>query len=268
MVCLCGILFSCKKEKPAVPLVTLPKVSSALYSDSIFYVQNVNDYFVSPAVVKQGTFIGFPDGLDIDQNTGVINVNKSETGLKYKVSFTPSDGGHVITSGIIISGINYTDKIYNLSLNDSIAAPVYNVNKSLAIPGANGNVFDASGGCKNAGITVDPTNGIINLAKTIRNQGIDTGSTAEVKLVYKINDNSHGASNGINVKIYFYRTANEIPQYLKDLLIERKITILASNSTTGPITRSLVRSHGLHGLTLRATAAARPRPPCIVVVSR
>jgi hypothetical protein len=265
IICLCSILFSCKKEKLSVlPPVTSPKVSGALYNDSVFYVQNANDYFVNPVIVKKGTFSGFPDGLDIDQNTGVINVNKSETGLKYKVSFVPADGADIISSSIIISGINYTDKIYNLSLNDSIAAPVYNANKSLAIPGANGNIFDASGGCKKVGITVDPNNGIINLAKTIRNQGIDTGSTAEVKLVYKINDNSHGAPNGINVKIYFYRTANEVPQYLKDLLIERKTTILASYSIVGPITRS----RWLNGLTLRAAAPARPRPPCIVVISR
>jgi len=262
------VLFSCKKEKPATPTTIHPKVGNRIYGDSIFYVQNTNDYFVSPIISTQGSFASFPDGLNMDQNTGIINVNKSETGLKYKISFTPTGSADTLTSYIIISGINYQDKIYNLSLGDSVAVPIYNANLNLPLPGANDNAFDQSGGCKNVGIIVGSSSGVINLAQTVRNQGIDTGATAQVNLGYRISDNSNKALNGLQVKIYFYRTAADIPQYLTDLLIQRKGTILTSNSAL-PVA---VQSQGLTinslAVNSKAAASARPRPPCIIVVSR
>ncbi|MDP9080308.1 MAG: hypothetical protein M3O71_23015 [Bacteroidota bacterium] len=268
ITCILGVLFSCKKEKSATPTAIPPAAGNGIYADSVFYVQNANDYFISPIISTQGSFASFPDGLNIDQNTGIINVNKSETGLKYKISFTPAGSADTVVSHIIISGINYQDKIYNLSLGDSIAAPIYNANLNMALPGANNNAFDESAGCKNVGIVVGSSSGVINLAQTVRNQGIDTGATAQVKLGYRISDNSNKALNGLLVKIYFYRTAAEIPQYLTDLLIERKGTILTSNS----ISPGLVQ---LNRLTINSLASnsktakpARPRPPCIIVVSR
>ncbi|MGZ3921858.1 MAG: hypothetical protein ACXVC7_16280, partial [Bacteroidia bacterium] len=209
ITCILGMLFSCKKDKPSTSVIIPPQIGNSLYADSIFYVQNANDYFVSPIIATQGSFTSFPDGLNIDQNTGTINVNKSETGLKYKISFTPTGSVDTLTSYIIISGVNYQDKIYNLSLGDSIAAPIYNANLNMTMPGANNNAFDESAGCKNAGIVVGSNSGVINLAQTVRNQGIDTGATAQVKLGYRISDNSNKALNGLLVKIYFYRTAAE-----------------------------------------------------------
>ena len=270
-VCILCVIFSCKKDpaKPTV-VVTPPITGNGIYGDSVFYVQNSNDYFVSPVISTQGSFSGFPDGLNIDQNTGVINVNKSETGLKYKISFTPTESANVQTAYIIISGINYADKIYNLSAGDSIAAPIYNANSSMALPGPNNDIFDESGGCKNAGIIIGANNGIINLAQSVRNQGIDTGATAQVKMAYRINDNSNKALNGLDVKIYFYRTASEIPQYLTDLINERKGTILTSNSISTGIAQSnrlAINSLAVSSLAVSAKPA-RPRPPCIIVVSR
>src|SRR6185312_8168927 len=123
------------------------------------------------------------------------------------------------------------------------------------------------GGCKNAGIEVNPADGTINLAKSVRDQRIDTGSTQEVKLQYKINDQSRMATNGLDVKIYFYRTASEIPQYLTDLLKERQTTILTENpSTVSPFVRASIKSFS--AIARSAQRLSRPRPPCIIVVSR
>jgi hypothetical protein len=265
---ICCILFSCKKEKSAT-LTSIPtKTTDAIYADSVFYVQNSNDFFVNPVISTQGSFASFPDGLDIDQNTGIINVNKSETGLKYKISFTPTGSANSLTAYIVISGINYQDKIYNLSQGDSVAVPIYNANPHLALPDSNNNSFDESGGCKNAGIIIGSNNGLINLAQTVRNQGIDTGATAQVKLGYRISDNSSKALNGLEVKIYFYTTAAQIPQYLTDLLNQRKGTILTSNATSLGLVQSKTSSLNSITLSFKAAALARPRPPCIIVVSR
>jgi hypothetical protein len=265
IVFILGLLFSCKKDKPSKPPITLPNPVNQIYADSVFYIQNSNDYFVSPVITQQGNFTSFPSGLNIDQNTGIINVNKSETGLKYQVSFTPSGSSDIQISYIIISGINYSDKIYNLSLGDSVAVPIYNANRNLTFP-SNNNAFDESGGCKNAGIMVDPSNAVINLAQSVRSQAIDTGSTAQVKLVYKLNDNSNGAPNGLDIKIYFYKTASQIPQYLTDLLNERKGTILTSASVPPGLNHSSLNA--LSTIALKATNPPRPRPPCIIVVSQ
>jgi len=153
------------------------------------------------------------------------------------------------------------DKIYSLSAGDSIAPAIYNADSHLNIPGAGSTaIFDEGGGCRNAGIVIDGRNAEINLAQTIRNQGIDTGATQEVKLAYRINDNSRAALNGLNVKIYFYRDASEIPQYLSALLIERKNTIITSSVPKGRL--------AINSLAVNKTQLSRPRPPCIVVVSR
>ncbi len=263
------MLLSCGKEKSSAPPIT-PPVGNAIYGDSVFYIQgSVSDYIIKPILATTvGTYTCTPQGLNIDEVTGEINVNKCETGLKYKVTFTPSGSGNIQSSYIIISGINYHDNIYNLSAGDSIAMPVYNANDQLALPNAGaGTTFDENGGCKNAGIEVDPNNGTINLAKSVRDQRIDTGATQEVKLLYKINDNSHQAVNGLDVKIYFYLTASDIPQYLLDLLNERKNTILGVGHRALP---SLLQTtpKTLASLKVNVQRPARPRPPCIIVVSR
>lgn len=268
-----SILFSCKKEKAEIvdpiPPVLPPPTEKLNYGDSVFYVkESVGKYIIAPVLARSGRYVAFPDGLEINELTGEIDVNESETGLKYIVSFISTQPADTLLTTMVISGINYYDKIYNLSQGDSIAAPIYNANNKLALPGINdGNVFDESGGCKKAGIVVDSKNAIINLAKSVRNQGIDTGATEEVKLQYRISDKSGKALNNLRVKIYFYRDVSEIPVYLTDLLKERKGTILSANVTEQPFVQSF--SKGINGFSVSAVAQrARPRPPCIIVVSR
>jgi hypothetical protein len=270
--CVMCLLFSCSKDKQSAvtpPVIPLPsgqgESDDRIYADSILFIREPAS-IIQPIRAEAGTYNSTPEGLKIEEATGEINVNKSESGLMYKVTFTPAKAGENIrTSYIIISGINYQDKIYNLSEGDSIAAPIYNANKKLALPGTGkNNVFDEGGDCKKAGITIDADNATINLAKSVRNQGIDTGATAEVKLAYRLNDGSKLALNGLQVKIYFYRTVSEIPDYLIDLLEERKTTIL-----TESLTRSSARSNSLAlAKAVSKGKGTRARPPCIIVVSR
>ncbi|MCR8557789.1 hypothetical protein KXD93_09060 [Mucilaginibacter sp. BJC16-A38] len=264
----CIYLFlGCKKDK-STPNGTTGNnggtTAKGIYADSLFFIQ-ANSALIKPVKTQSGTYSAVPDGLKIDESTGEIDANKSETGLKYKVTFTPTTG-NAQTSTVVISGINYEDKIYNLSAGDSIAAPIYNADTKLALPGPGGsNIFDESGGCKNAGIIVNGADAKINLALTVRNQGIDTGATQQVKLAYRMNDNSGKALNGLEIKIYFYRTASEIPQYLTDLIAERKQIIFNTNQVA---TINPAHTPVLASLTTNAKRPARPRPPCIIVVSR
>src|SRR5882724_7319147 len=83
------LLFACKKN--AGDTNSPPVVKPLSYGDSVFYVRNqVGDYIVYPTETRKGLYLGFPDGIEIDDNSGAITVNKSETGLRYKISFIPN----------------------------------------------------------------------------------------------------------------------------------------------------------------------------------
>ncbi|WP_316830482.1 hypothetical protein [Pedobacter aquatilis] len=258
----CTLLFVfCKKQDTTTttPVVKTEKI----YTDSVFYIQGSN-VVVKPIIAQTGTYAALPEGLKIDKKTGNIDVNQSETGLRYLVLFTPTGSTESIKSYVTVSGINYPDKIFNLSKGDSIAEPIYNADAKLAFPNpGKSNVFDEQGNCKKAGIVINGENARINLAQSIRNQAIDTGATEQVKLAYRINDGSNKTVNGLNVKIYFYRNAKEIPKYLTDLLAVRKTTVVAAGTDNQTTTLS---TQNLLSMAARSESLARPRPPCIIVV--
>lgn len=222
------------------------------YGDSIFYLNNQSgDYIVSPTVQKRGTYIGFPEGVEIDDNTGAINVSKSESGLRYKISFIPEGTTDTFSTKIVISGINFFDKIYNLSNGDTIAHAIYNASAQPYVPGGFGtgtnNIFDDGGGCNGQKCAVSLVDGSINLAKTIRDGALPLINDAqkEFEYVYRIDDRSQKAVNKLKVKLYYYDTQADIQQYLLDIFHDREGTLLRTGSTQ---------------------RVAKPRPPCVVIV--
>ncbi|TFF36110.1 hypothetical protein [Mucilaginibacter psychrotolerans] len=263
VVWLLGMCLSCKKgQAPAPDGGSI--IDNGIYGDSVFYIQ-ANGNTIKSLITDAGDYTSAPDGLRLDERTGEIDVNSSETGLKYKVTFSPDNGAAAITKTVIISGINYEDKIYNLAKGDSIAAPIYNADTKLALPAGNNNTFDQGGGCKKAGIDVNTANARINLAASVRSQGIDTGATQQVKLAYRLTDGSQSSLNGLEMKVYFYRTASEIPQYLTDLLAARKAQGFS-------VTSQQVAEHpagiSLFSIARVTSKPVKARPPCIIVVSR
>jgi hypothetical protein len=271
--CLCLFVLGCNKTNTsnATPNPTAPK--SLSYGDSVFYLANQStDYSVSPQISVTGTYSAFPDGLNLDQNTGVIDVSKSETGLKYRISFVPASGGDSIFTTILISGINFLDGFYKLNTADSIARPVYNANASLSLPGlSNGSQFDEGSKCSSNGCTVDVGNGQINLAQTVRN-GVfgatpSNNDRHEFDLDYRINDKSNKAFNTIRVKLYYFDTMNDVTQEVYDIISSREGTIIDANAllTSNFPIMAVNSSNAVNGI---ATKSAKPRPPCIFIVSR
>lgn len=260
------LFFACNKT--ATDPNNPPPSKTLSYGDSVFYVRNqVGDYIVYPTETRKGTYIGFPDGVQIDDNSGAITVNKSETGLRYKISFIPLGTADTISTIVLISGINFLDKIYNLSTNDTLATPIYNANSNNSMPGTNGtSLFDDGGGCNNLGIAVSTLNGKINLGQTVRN-GVfgstpSNGQNAEVELKYRLDDPSQKASNSLKVKLYYFNTANDLTPDLIQLLQDRQGTILrAAIDIAAPAfdPQSNARLD-------QVQRAAKPRPPCIFIV--
>ncbi len=252
VVSLSTALISCSKsasnpEEPAGPFVLN-------YGDSILYMKAAaGDYIVTPVTSRPGTYSGFPEGIEIDGTTGTINVSKSETGLRYRITHTAPDGKKTETK-VVLSGITFTDKFYHLSAGDSVALPVYNSSALRVLP-LTGSSFDEGNVCNNAGFSVKTTDGTINLAQTVRNGvfGVvplnDERRTFEIK--YRINDASGKTENKLKVLLYWYNTIADVPADVWEILNDRESQGVFLRGQTAETT----------------TQAAKPRPPCVIIIA-
>lgn len=250
-----GMVSCTKNSGPGEP-VTGPYAFS--YGDSILYMKTtVGDYIVSPVQHRAGTYTGFPEGINVDAATGAINVTQSETGLRYRITHTAPDGTKTETK-VVLSGITFLDKFYNLSAGDSVALPVYNSSIARSLP-LTGSSFDEGNICNNAGCAVKTTDGSINLAQTVRNGvfGItprnDRRETFEIR--YRINDASGRTENKLKVLLYWYDTMADVPADVWETLNQRTAGgVFLRGSFTGSV----------EGI----SAAAKPRPPCVIVIGQ
>lgn len=242
-----AVLLSCNKSSSEPP----PGQSDLLYGDSIIYLRNQpGDYIVTPAKQRPGTYSGYPEGIEIDEKTGAINVSKSETGLRYKITHTAPDGT-VANTMLVLSGITFPDKYYYLSRNDSIAFPVYNAHPSRALPLA-GSTFDEGNAANTSGCSVRTNNGQINLAETIRNGVFGNTPKNDVRkdfeIVYRLNDGSNKAKNKLKVRLYWYNTIADVPADLLETLNDRTEQGVFFRSGGG-------------------VRVAKPRPPCVIIIA-
>ncbi|MCX6316601.1 MAG: hypothetical protein NTW29_04880 [Bacteroidetes bacterium] len=260
-----GVLFllivlsaSCKKsalgddpQDPSTPY----KLS---YGDSILYLKSGGANIVYPTVHRDGIYTGFPEGIEIDELTGAINLENSESGLRYRITHV-STKGDTTTTMVVLSGITFKDHFYYLSAGDSIALPIYNSSESRVLP-LSGSTFDEGNVANGGGCSVRTDNGKINLKETIRN-GVfgfpprnDAQQTFEIK--YRINDNSGKSLNKLKVLLYWYNTLADVPQYVWDILNER--------TAQGVFLRNNILAPGEGVLTGRP---AKPRPPCVIIIA-
>jgi hypothetical protein len=265
------LIFNACTKNSGSAAIEPPPINNAVYKfsygDSIIYLKNsAANYKISPVVAKKGHYTSLPEGLNLDQTTGDIIIErdkdgmiKNETGLRYRITFE-GDKGLVQNTFITLSGINYADRYYRLSQGDSIAYPIYNNVQQTDMPcTGSGCTFDEGNGAGISGLAVKAANGQINLAQTVRNGlfGIkpeNTKDPKEVVIKYRLNDESGKAANGIRVLLYYYNSVNDVPDYLGQLITERQqlFMMLSTNSTNQ-------KASGF---------SAKPRPPCIIIVGQ
>jgi len=99
------VFFSCNGNDITDP----PGPYKLSYGDSILYMRSSGDNIVYPASHRDGRYTGFPDGIEIDEASGAINLANSETGLRYKITHTAPDGTKTEIK-VVLSGITFTDK--------------------------------------------------------------------------------------------------------------------------------------------------------------
>lgn len=271
---LATILFAvaCKKSTEQAP--PEPNQIKLTYGDSVLYIKDgEEDNIVLPQNSVPGKYSGFPDGIELNETTGAINVDESETGLRYRISFVPNDNPDTtITTVVLLSGINYLDNIYYLDENDTIAPPIYNGRLESAVPGTEGeSVFDEGGGCNGQGVAVNVSDGTINIAASIR-QGVfghqlSNGNQKEVEMLYRISDGSKKALNKLKVKLYYFDTPDDISDDLVQLMNDRKGMFIGIQPQ--PPFYELAPSNNSRWISNNSVlGTAKPRPPCIFVVGR
>ena len=267
------LMFSCKKENTSASGGNPPGSYQLTYGDSVFYINNAGtDYTVQPLKAGTGQYIGYPEGIDIDSKTGIIRVNSSETGLRYRVTFYPDGATDSFSTNIVISGINYLDGFYRLNTADSILRPIYNGSFGSVVPGLNsGTIFDEGSGCNTAGCDVNTVAGTINLAQTVRNGVFGADPTNndrhEFELEYRINDKSGKALNNIKVKLYYFNSINDVTPEAYDIISSREGTILGASPIKVPFAH-YTSVNGIAQVNGRTTTSAKPRPPCIFILGR
>src|SRR5215213_9839239 len=119
------------KEEILVEFAAFPSTFNFNCTDSPVYEDSIlcakwrgpnNDYIVKPLNrPEKGKYYSWPVGLQIDVNTGTINVSKSESGMLYVIGYVKDGTTDTCHSRIIVAGLHYKDQIYVLSNNDSLA---------------------------------------------------------------------------------------------------------------------------------------------------
>ncbi len=230
------------------------------YGDSIIYLKpSAGDYIINPLVHREGVYTGFPDGIEIDDQTGAINVSKSETGLRYRITHT-SPQGRMTTTMVVLSGITFTDHFYRLATGDSVAHPVYNASTDRILP-LNGSIFDEDNLANGGGCAVRTNDGKINLAESIR-KGVfganpQNDDKKEIEIKYRINDGSGKTLNKLKVLLYWYNTMADVPQYVWEILNDR--------ANQGVFLRN--GNIATNNTSLQIEKEARPRPPCVIIIA-
>lgn len=254
------IVFSCKKSADsanpgransqtdtttspvsAVPFPLNPSLEcnySPGYGDSILFSEagSANDAYVYPVNNKgvKGTYLSWPVGLDLDAQTGAINLGRSETGQRYSIGFVVDGSTDTCISKLIIGGAGYMDSIYLLSQSDKTALPYFNANTNTPNPCLGnqgpGCHFDYYNSAQHQGIIVDKKTGFIDLKKTMQNSPFGlfpyNGATVLTTIYYQLNDKSNGALQHIQVKMIYYNHQSDIPDALINTIQNRMSGIL------------------------------------------
>jgi hypothetical protein len=70
-----------------------------------------------------GIFTVEPQGLDLNPNTGAFDVNSSESGVVYTVTYTSEDKLTICQVQVTVAGFDYQDTIVDVSADQAIVVP-------------------------------------------------------------------------------------------------------------------------------------------------
>ena len=219
-------------------------------NDPVFYKTGDDPLLVKPAIRPgiAGYFSAYPRGLDIDRNTGEIDINNSNTGIRYTIEFTPCGQEYVARTAIVICGIFYQGKISSISGEKMVASspyyfghgPNWDVPSEKTPDGKFGYIPDGIRPTANLnGLVIDSATGIINLEKTITNGALgfregskrpENGTSKEFKIYYQLNTaEQKGVINYTSLRIHYFNTKDDIPDELLVRIRQQKNSVFKIN---------------------------------------
>ena len=232
-----------------------------IYGDSLVYMQPTAgpDAILTPVNNPgAGKYYAWPAGMDIDNNTGAIDLSKSETGMKYVIGFVPAGTTDTCLSTLIIGGASYYDSAYIVSGGGVKAVPYFDANpaggSNCAGQGnGSGCAFDVTGSAQAASVYVNNSSGEIDLQKTLEGQSNKAGvfganpvdgQTVTATIYYQLRAGSNNALEHIDVQFMYYASASSIPANLMN-----SVNTKLSNLLSGAL----------------ISTSANPRPPLVII---
>jgi len=224
-----------------VPFPTKPALDcnyAPNYGDSVLFSQpgSSGDLYVNPVNNQgiKGTYLSWPVGLDLDAQTGAINVTRSESGQRFSIAFVHEGSADTCMSNLIVGGAAYMDSIYPLSQSSKTAVPYFNANPNAPNPCLNnsgsGCRFDYNDYAKHQGIVVDDKTGYIDLTRTMTHSPFGffprNGATVLTTIHYQLDDNSNMAPQQIQIKLIYYNSKSDVPPSLISLIQKRTTGIV------------------------------------------
>lgn len=227
---------------------------SGIYGDSVYYPSEYPaGYEVKPLAGLAGSFGSYPDGLEMDERNGNIEIKQSLTGLKYLVWYVAAGTKDTCKAFLTVSGVNYPDSIYAIKASAGLSTPVYNGALQQPVPCAGNCEFDDGHDDDNGngfadepplgqemipqGVSMDKSNGAINLKQSISNGALGSNPTSgtfkDFILNYRLSDRTSKALNRMTLRVYYYQRQSQIPSALKKDL-EAKKKFIAFNNINDP----------------------------------
>jgi hypothetical protein len=204
--------------------------------DPVFYRNGDEPWLVSPVIYPKvhGSYRANPGGLNIDENTGQIDVNNSDTGISYEVEFMPCGKRGVARTQVVMAGVSFPGGILSLSSDQPLIArphyyghnPELDVPSEIAPTGRYGYIPENVKPSANLrGLFIDERTGEIDLRKTIasgalgfRQDGTQlpvSGTTKEFRVYYQLDTSpNREVLNYTAVRVHFFDTEDDIPDEL------------------------------------------------------
>jgi hypothetical protein len=232
-----------------------------IYGDTIIFTQPTSgpDYIVNPVnAAGPGKYFAWPVGMVIDQNTGAIDLTKSQTGMLYEIGFVATGTTDTCLSRLIVGGAAYYDSVYVIADGQTKASPYFEANPYLPnICAGGGCTFDVNGAAAAQKVIVNKTTGVIDLQKTLDGSLLSLGGAfgllpqngtyITTNIYYKLNDPSNQALQSIAVQIEYYDSKSSINSGLLSGILGSLNNLLSGNLIS---------------------TSANPRPPIIVITRR
>lgn len=228
------LFFSCEEvcNCPEEPEQTTCNFS---YDGNIFIPTGKGVQLITPTLqdtVGGGTFTVEPEGLDMDSKTGTININTSEAGIEYYITYTSLDGNNTCETSLIVSGIDYPSDTFRLTNEERyVVEPFLDANPDQTAPVG---IYDQPGQfgrpelqpASEFGLAIDGRTGAIDLRQTIANLRemgviVENGFSREYEIVYAL-EGKPGLVSSIKVVVFFWESIEEVPQELLNILAEKQ----------------------------------------------